>query len=582
MPTISVPQSLLAELMANHGYDHDIADLEQRLPLMGTDIDACTATQLDIEIFPDRPDLLSGETLAFAMRPFLHGAPSSPDFPSTPSGLTFTVDQALVDVRPVMLAAVVRGVTLPSNAEDREAFIKALMDHQEKLHFALGRGRKRASIGVHDLANLNPPFHARAVPRSTSFVPLGETEAMTIDDILEHHPKGQDYAHLLDGMDLVPLIEDSHGDVLSFPPIINGAHTTVTHTTEDFFIDVTGWDPRACEAALMLVCLQLQERGGSVESVDITTCEGSKLSMPRAEAMRHRIPEGLVEHLLGRALDDAELERALTRMGGRLAGREPVGDDAPERRMSMAQAALGESWLLVDMPRWRFDMLHPVDVVEDIAIGHGYEDLGADWPKAQLTAVARPDHHLRRRLRETLQGMGFLQIQSLTLSNMEDQFERMRWTPQHAVTQLTNPITVDHTVLRQHLLPGLVRLLAANKHHDLPQRVYELGTVVRNHRNCNRLAMLSAERSGGFSAVRGRIQAFCRDMGITEWSVEPMAEGDGPWLAGRGAKLIVSGTWVGCFGELDPHVSAEFDLNVPLNGAELDVDALLGIIQDPV
>ena len=99
------------------------------------------------------------------------------------------------------------------------------------------------------------------MPRSTSFVPLGETEAMTIDEILEHHPKGQDYAHLLEGMDLVPLIEDSNGDVLSFPPIINGAHTTVTHTTEDFFIDVTGWDPRACEAALMLVCLQLQERG---------------------------------------------------------------------------------------------------------------------------------------------------------------------------------------------------------------------------------------------------------------------------------------------------------------------------------
>jgi len=170
----------------------------------------------------------------------------------------------------------------------------------------------------------------------------------------------------------------------------------------------------------------------------------------------------------------------------------------------------------------------------------------------------------------------------LTLSNMEDQFQRMRWTPKHKVTQLTNPITVDHTVLRQHLMPGLIRLLAANKHHDLPQRVYELGTVVRDHRNCNRLAMLSAERSGGFSAVRGRIQAFCRDMGITGWDVQPMEEGDGPWLAGRGAKLMVNGTWVGCFGELDPHVAAAFDLNVPLNGAEFDVDALFSVMEDPV
>jgi len=582
MPTISVPQQLLADLMGKHGLHHDIDDLEQRLPLLGTDIDGCTETQLDIEIFPDRPDLLSGETLAFAMRPFLHGAPSAPDLPSSPSGIAFSVDEALVDVRPVMLAAVVRGVELAPDDEGREAFIKALMDHQEKLHFALGRGRKRASIGVHDLARLSPPFHAKAVPRSTAFVPLGETEPMTIDEILEHHPKGQDYAHLLDGMDRVPLIEDSNGDVLSFPPIINGAHTTVTHTTEDFFIDVTGWDPRACEAALMLVCLQLQERGGTIESVDITTCEGTSVTMPRPDAMRHTVPEGLVNHLLGRALDDTELEQAITRMGGRLSGREPAGSDAPEHSTSMAVAARGESCLVVEMPRWRFDLLHPVDIVEDIAIGHGYEDLGTDWPKAPLTAVARPDHHLRRRLREAMQGMGFLQIQSLTLSNMEDQFQRMRWTPKHKVTQLTNPITVDHTVLRQHLMPGLIRLLAANKHHDLPQRVYELGTVVRDHRNCNRLAMLSAERSGGFSAVRGRIQAFCRDMGITGWDVQPMEEGDGPWLAGRGAKLMVNGTWVGCFGELDPHVAAAFDLNVPLNGAEFDVDALFSVMEDPV
>ena len=73
------------------------------------------------------------------------------------------------------------------------------------------------------------------------------------------------------GDEQVPLILDKNDDVLSFPPIINGDHTTVTHTTRDFFVDVTGWDERACEAALMLVCLQLAQQGGTVESVEITT-----------------------------------------------------------------------------------------------------------------------------------------------------------------------------------------------------------------------------------------------------------------------------------------------------------------------
>ena len=174
----------------------------------------------------------------------------------------------------------------------------------------------------------------------------------------------------------------------------------------------------------------------------------------------------------------------------------------------MAVARAGTSELVFTMPRWRFDLLHPVDMVEELAIGHGYEDLGTDVPKATLTAQPRTDHHLRRRLRASMEGMGMMQIQSLTLSNMDDQFVRMRWKPNHAVTTITNPITVDHTVLRQHLMPGLLKLLASNRHHDLPQSVYELGAVVRDHRNADRLAFLTAERSGGFAAVRGRVQAL--------------------------------------------------------------------------
>ena len=149
-----------------------------------------------------------------------------------------------------------------------------------------------------------------------------------------------------------------------------------------------------------------------------------------------------------------------------------------------------------------------MDLVEELAIGHGYEDLGVDVPKATLTAQPRSDHHLRRRLRTSMQGMGMMQIQSLTLSNQSDQFDNMRWTPEHEITLITNPITVDHTMLRQHLLPGLLKLLAGNRHHDLPQSVYELVTVVRDHKNVERLAFMTAERSGGFAAVRGRIQAL--------------------------------------------------------------------------
>ena len=290
MPTISVPQSLLRTLLSNHGIVHDVETMGDQLPLMGTDIDTCNEATLDIEIFPDRPDLLSGETLAYAIRPFLHGAPAIPEIETKPSGITMHVEPSLATIRPIVMGAVVKGVVLTDDAEEQEAFIKALMDHQEKLHFALGRGRKRASIGVHDLNSIKPPFNVIAAPGSHSFIPLGEEVPMDMTTILTQHPKGVDYAHLLDGMNAYPLILDSNEDVLSFPPIINGNHTTVTTTTRDFFIDVTGWDQRACEASLMLICLQLQERGGKIETVEVTTCDREVITTPNGTGKSHLVP----------------------------------------------------------------------------------------------------------------------------------------------------------------------------------------------------------------------------------------------------------------------------------------------------
>ena len=581
MPTISVEQKLLSSLLSKHGCQHDIADVDHRLPLLGTDIDRCDEETLDIEIFPNRPDLLSAETLSLAMRGFLHNQATLTEESLHESGIELTVQPELATIRPIILGAVVRGLEMKDD-EAMDAFIKQLMDHQEKLHFALGRGRRRASIGVHDLATLHPPFIVRAVERSHAFTPLAMDTSMTIEEILTTHPKGVDYAHLLEGMDRVPIIEDSEGAVLSFPPIINGAQTTVQSSTRDLFIDVTGWDRRACESCLMLVALQAKERGGTIETVRITDCNGQEEILPNWNPVHHRVPARLVKTILGRELEDKELTNAMIRMGGKFTGRSPATQEEISDDGTMQYAGEGEDMLGFDMPRWRFDLLHPVDIVEDLAIGHGYEDLGSDVPKAPMNAIPRADDHLRRRIRTSMQGMGFMQIQSLTLSNDEDQFDRMRWKPFNAITRITNPITLEHTMMRHFLLPGLLRLLATNRHHDLPQSVYELGTVVRDHKNMDRLAFLTAERSGGFAAIRGRIQAFLRDIGAENVVIEALPANEGPWLAGRAARVLIDGEWVGCFGEIDPSISQTFELLVPLNGAEFDVEALNNTITDPV
>ena len=563
MPTISVNQALIAKLLNVHGLNHDVGEISDQLPLLGTDIDHCDEETLNIEIFPNRPDLLSGETLSRAIRSFIHHQNQGPELGVAESSITMTVDAELKEIRPIILGAVVRNINLEELNIEANEFIKSLMDHQEKLHFALGRGRKRASIGVHDLSTIHPPFRVKAVSGSEKFIPLAMNKPMTISDILINHPKGIEYAHLLEGYDKFPVIIDSKDNILSFPPIINGKQTTVTASTTDFFIDVTGWDFRSCEASLMLIALQLKELGGSIESIEITDCNGQVNKFPNGNPVEHVLPTKMLDGLLGRELNETELTKSVNRMGGKFISR-------------------NREEIIIEMPRWRFDILHPVDLVEDIAIGHGFEDLGEDIPRSPMTAKPRSDANLLRRVRDSMQGLGMMQIQSLTLSNDDDQFKLVRWDNVGEITRITNPITVDHTLLRQYLLPGLLRLLSSNRHHDLPQSVYELGTVVRDHKNASRLAFLVAERIGGFAAIRGRIQAFLRDLGASEYEIQTLPDNEGPWLAGRAAKVIVNGKHIGCFGEIDPFVGELFELKVPMNGAEFCLHEIAKAILDPV
>ena len=154
------------------------------------------------------------------------------------------------------------------------------------------------------------------------------------------------------------------------------------------------------------------------------------------------------------------------------------------------------------------------------------------------------------------------------------------------VTELHNPITIEHTIMRQYILPSLLRLLAANRHHELPQRVYELGTVVHDHNNNERVAWGCAEVGTGFTGAKGIAQALLRDLGVEQEEFEvdykPIKSGDGPWLEGRGADILINGQKVGSCGEIDPAVADLFELRVPIQAGEFDVGVLGKLIPDPV
>jgi len=408
-------------------------------------------------------------------------------------------------------------------------------------------------------------------------------EKMSIEDILSKHPKGVEYAHLMENLETYPVILDSNDDILSFPPIINGDNTTVSESTTDFFIDVTGWDERAVEACLLLVCLSLAERGGTIEQVQVNGCDGQVRLTPNMKAKEHRVSDRLINRILGLTLESEEIAAAIQRMGGILVTSRAVTDGV-NKAERWADLEVGEREHVIAMPRWRSDIMHPVDIVEDIAIGYGYGNMPNILSSVHLDAIPLPSAHLHRRVRESLRSLNLQETQSLTLSNDRVQFDKTRWVRLAETTELANPITIDHTMMRQRILPSLLQLLAANRHHELPQRVYELGTVVLNSHNGTRAAWACAEVGGGFSGAKGFAQALLRDIGANLEDIvwEATASDDGPWLSGRGAKVLISGEEVGQIGEIDPAVASEFGLRVPIQAGDFDVDALGRLIPDPV
>ena len=583
MPTLKFNHNILEYLHEINGVKYDSNDWEKRMPSIGCVVEENDEEGIEIEIFPDRTDLLSHETISRAARAFLNSLNDSPNLDIKQGEITLEVDKSLQNLRPVILGAVVRGVDNGTNYREKDDFIQSLMDHQEKLHLTLGRKRKFASIGVHDLSQLSPPFKVISVDKKYKFTPLAEEKEMSIEDILKSHPKGKEYAHLMSELKEYPVIIDAEDRVLSFPPIINGDHTTVNEQTRDFFIDVTGWDERSCEACLLLICLSLAERGGVIESIQIKNWDQELLNVPRGDSKSHKVPDRLIRNILGIELSKTEIADSIKKMGGELIETRTV-TNGPDKIEKWADCIVGEKEHVISMPRWRNDIMHPVDIVEDIAIGYGYDNLPEQLSAVHLDAIPLPSSNLKRRISSSLCALGLQETQSLTLSNKRDQFERVRWIEENKSTIISNPITKEHTMLRQYILPSLLNLLAANRHHELPQRVHELGDVVRDSENKTRLSWACAEVGGGFSAAKGIASSLLRDLGanLSEVKWQGINQEEGPWIKGRGAKVIIGGIEVGQIGEIDPKVSFEFGLKVPIQAGEFDVDALGRTISDPV
>lgn len=516
-----------------------------RLAMMGADIGKrAEDDHVDVEFFPDRPDLYCSEGVARAMRGFLGIQTGLPEYHVNAGKIVLEVDESVKSVRPIIGCAVVRDLKF------NDAAIESLMDLQEDLHWGLGRNRRKVAIGVHDISMVTPPFRYLASDPERRFVPLDFIESLSMREILEKHPKGIGYGHILKGFNRYPLIVDSNDDVLSFPPVINGNLTRVRDDTKDLFIDVTGTDPVVYKA-LNIVVTALAERGGEIESVLIKDTDGDRVS-PDLRPASWTVRAEEANQLIGFNLSAQELSACL-------------------EKMRFGARANGQK-VEVMVPAYRADIMHSWDIFEDAAKGYGYENLAADLPKTVTVGKPNPTEARKAEVRELLVGLGYLETMPFTLTNEALHFQNMRREPGGA-TRVKHPISELHTILRTSILSSLLEILSFNQHHSLPQRVFAVGEVVLDSKTRTSLAAASIHSSASFSEIRSLADAVLREL-MLERECEILASNDGAFLTGRGADIMAGDKKIGCFGEVHPLVVRGFGLEQPVVAMELMLNDL--------
>ncbi|MCX8204214.1 MAG: phenylalanine--tRNA ligase subunit beta [Candidatus Nezhaarchaeota archaeon] len=552
MPTVTIDSRELLAMLRGSVSLNELMDI---LFFHKCLVESVNGWNITIEVTADRPDMLSIEGIARALKLFL-GLEEPRKYEVLDGNVTISVDPLVFNSRPFILSAIIRGVSLS------EGLIQQLMVFQEKLHLTYCRRRSKAAIGLHDLDTVGHRIIYTALPPSDiRFIPLGEEREMSGDEILMYTEKGREFSFLFKGFDRYPLLLDERGRALSMPPIINCSSTKVTPLTKNLFIEVTGTDFGTVSQALNVVALNVLERGGVLEKVKVLYPD-RHISSPILDTQVQYVELSYINNCLGLSLTEEEVVSCLKRMG------------------HIATAHRGT--VEVHPPPYRCDILHAIDIVEDVAIGYGFNRIIPERPPRTQVGSLLNITKLTNVARELMVGLGFQEILNYTLTAIEVISLNASLSIEDVVV-LENPISSEYACLRNWLIPILLNFLSRNKHARLPQKVFECGDVVyadpsspTSTRVERKLAAAICSNKVGYEDVQSCLYALLRNLGFSEWFIEPISHPC--FIEGRSARIKVNEDEVAILGETHPEVLVLFGLESPVACFELNLSKVLSLL----
>jgi len=544
MPVIELSYSRLQKLIGKVTKKQ----ISDSLPFLGLDIESEDKDLVRIEYSPNRPDYSTDYGVALGMQGLFGiktgivklNVKKSHNYP-------ISVNPSVTKIRPFVTGIIAK------NGKVDDKTIKQLMTMQEDLHFGIGRKRKKSSIGIHDLDKISFPLVYTTTTRNHKFIPLNSEKETTISEILVNTDVGKDYGSILGQSSQVPIILDGNQNTVSFPPIINAAVTTVTTKTKNLFVEVTGITKEDAEDMLAVVATILQSAGFILESVKIT---GTKNSSPKLEQRKMTVNTSLINQILGLNLNSSKIVSSL--------------------KKSRLDAISKGANIICTIPAYRFDIFGPLDLVEEVALGYGIQNLEPILSPSQTMGKINPVSLKLKSLDQTMIGLGFLEALNSSLTSKRVLYDMTNRDSTKIISVLDSK-SREHTILRDSILPGLLENLSKNIHESYPQKMFETGTVFATENPISEkinFSGISAHKDANFTEIKSIIQSALNiGFGI---KVETKTATNSTFEDGHCASIVLNNIPIGIIGKIDSKIIENYKIRVPVVGFEISLsDSIL-------
>lgn len=545
MPTILLDKKILFRSL---GKVLPRDDIEKLLEYCKCEIKEEDEDYFTCEVTADRPDYFSTEGICRGLKAMMGIEKGLVKIESFIDDVEIFIDENVSNVRPYVCLATVRGVSLDKRA------LESIIRFQETLHETLGRNRKKASIGIYDLSKItNKIYYVVKRLEEISFIPLEKKEKLSGNRILEEVEKGIAYRHLIP-KDRAPVLIDSEGKYLSMAPIINSEDAKVTVMTKDILIDSTGYDFDFIKSIVSLMAYVISFYGGKIGFVkhNYPNCS----FIPTFGNRFYKLSAKEVKEIIGIEFEEGELEDILLRARF---GFKKEGSD-----------------YVIEVPFYRLDVISSIDIIEDIAIVKGYENIKAEMPKMLTKSKLLEESEISSYLKEIMIGFGFQEVVNYMLCNSVIQSEKIKISSKElGLIYLENPISKEYDCIRANIFPCLLDFLSKNKNYPYPQKIFEIGDVLKFDGRIirdRRISMMSIHSEASFEEIHSYVYGIFSSLKINF----KLKENEEPFLLkGRRADLIVDDKRIGWIGELNPEVSMNFSLYLPIVASELSLNEIL-------